>query len=396
MLRRVNPRLFFTLKKLIIRSMSYLNEIYFEGVRNLKSQRLDGLGQLNVISGINGSGKTSFLEAVHILALAKSFRTRDIRQVIDFKSDSLAVSAKGFTDNSPLPFSLGVQRLKSKQATKAKLNGDALKNVEQLGECLAVSLLDASSFNLVESGPNYRREFIDWLVFHVKQQQFISPWKRYKKALQQRNALLKAGKVDEAALKPWNIELAEQGTVINRLRTETLKAYIPYFESLAKSVVSANLPFGEEDLSKLQFKYKQGWDETCSLEDALQQSQLKDYRYRTTTIGPHRAEIEFNFGEDFKPVAESFSRGQIKVLVCLLKLAQSNYLTSKTARKSIFLLDDLPSELDDNAIEIVLDSLADSGNQVFISSIREELVGDRPLFTDQQVFHVKHGVITRA
>lgn len=286
--------------------------------------------------------------------------------------------------------------MKSKQATKAKLNGESLKNVEQLGECLAVSLLDATSFNLIESGPNYRREFIDWLVFHVKQKQFINPWKRYKKALQQRNALLKTGSIDSEALRPWNVELAEQGSVIHSLRSETLAAFIPYFECLAASVVSTNLPFGEADLSKLQFRYRQGWDESLSLAEALDQSQGKDYRYRTTTIGPHRAEIEFNFGASAKPVAESFSRGQIKVLVCLLKLAQSNYLVSQASRKSIFLLDDLPSELDDNAIDVVLNSLAESGNQVFISSIREELVGDRPLFRDQQVFHVKHGVITRA
>jgi len=375
--------------------MAELSELHISGLRNLDQQSLKGLSRLNVISGPNGSGKTSILEAIHLLALAKSFRTRDIRQVINHNDDNLVVSAKGIGDSASLPFNIGVQRFRSKQATQAKINGEVIRSAHQLGECLAISLLDSNSFRLVESGPSYRREFVDWFVFHVKQQEFAQPWSRYRKSLQQRNSLLKSRSANNTDIEPWTREIVAQGDIITRLRINALSEFGRIFKDVASKYVINNSQDDFLDYSLVDLNYNQGWSEGESLQLAMDNALNSDIKYGATSVGPHRADLIFTYGENKQRVDQCFSRGQIKMFICLLKLAQSEYLNRKANRKSIYLLDDLPSELDDEAIAYFIMSLSRTSSQVFITTIRDELIQNRDLFSGQTMFHVKHGVVSR-
>jgi len=145
----------------------HLGSLSFDGVRNLTSVSLDCHSKANIIYGANGSGKTSFLEAVFLLGRGRSFRHRDLRLVISRGVDQLVVTGKVARPDNSSSHQLGVSR-SSKGGFEARCNGKNLASAAELAAELPIQLVDAHSFSLLEGGPLQRRQFIDWGVFHVE------------------------------------------------------------------------------------------------------------------------------------------------------------------------------------------------------------------------------------
>ncbi|MGV6806377.1 MAG: DNA replication/repair protein RecF, partial [bacterium] len=238
-----------------------------------------------------------------------------------------------------------------------------------------------------------RRRFIDWGMFHVEHRS-RSVWRNFNRALLQRNSLLRHGKISADELSYWDSQfaaLSEQLTQYRRQQFERLK-------SLTLEEIRTL-----DGIEGLELSFQQGWEENAELETLLAERLERDKRQRATSAGAHRADIRITINGS--PAREVLSRGQMKVVVCGMKLAQARLMRAATGHNPLLLLDDLPAELDASHRQKVLRRLLGEGAQVFVTSVsRDEILSgnhadlgefDLPLAEDKvKLFHVKHGNIT--
>jgi DNA replication and repair protein RecF len=346
-------------------------------VRNLLSIDLMPDKNFNVFVGDNGSGKTSILEAIHIIGTGRSFRTHIIRRVINHQSNFLSVFAKIENQGKTLP--VGIEK-QSNGETKIKMTGKSVTNLAELVTLLPLQIVNTDSLQLLTAGPKLRRQFIDWGLFHVEQRFFLT-WKRYQEVLKQRNIALKS-KAGLDEITSWTKVLAPLGEELDRYR----KDYLIQLE--APLTVILEKLFGHFEIS---FSYYSGWNKEKNLAIALEESINNDLYMGYTHVGPHRADLSIKTNKLL--VQDVLSRGQQKLLVVILRVAQSLLLQEQTNKSCIFLLDDLPSELDSQALEKVSELLQALNTQVFLTGIHFKQL-DMLIPPDNcQMFHVKQGKV---
>ena len=193
-----------------------LTRLEIHRVRNIRHIALRDLGQVNVFSGPNGSGKTSILEAVHILGMARSFRSASVKSVIQHGEAELIVFGEIGPVSPGLLRPIGVRRGGTGEAD-IRVAGEKVRTVAELVQQLPLQVINANSFELLTGSPKARRQFLDWGVFHVEQS-FLPVWQRFQRCLKQRNNLLRRDKIDASEVGVWTRELCETGEAINSLR----------------------------------------------------------------------------------------------------------------------------------------------------------------------------------
>jgi DNA replication and repair protein RecF len=145
-------------------------------------------------------------------------------------------------------------------------------------------------------------------------------------------------------------------------------------------------------LDQLDMRYRQGWDKSLSYTESLQQGISADLEQGYTHSGPQRADIRVMSGGYV--AADTLSRGQQKLVVCGLKLAQGQLMSELGRARCTYLIDDLPSELDRNHSELVCKLLSSMQAQVFITCVeRQDITDVWPDDANLAVFHVEHGVL---
>ena len=357
----------------------YLSKLDVLQVRNIKSVQLNCHPGANIIYGANGSGKTSLLESIYLLGRGRSFKHRDLRVVVNNDCDELVVSACIERQSPSRSHQLGLKR-SAKGHFEARLDGVSLQSAVQLVEELPLQLIDAHSFTLLEGGPLQRRQFLDWGVFHVEHE-YRSVWRRFQKALKQRNQLLRHGRIDDDSLPVWNAELAALAEKITVYRRQYLSELIVDVTALA----------GEfHCLGGLELDYYQGWAEGLALMEVLEADRARDFAIGSTNHGAHKADIRIRF--DGVAAADRLSRGQTKLLVYALKLAQATHFRRQMGRPCLFLLDDLPAELDYEHRAQVIDCLNRLNCQYFMTGVDKK---DFELLVEgmaHRMFHMEHGV----
>ncbi len=359
--------------------MSALLKLEVNQFRNIESAELALSPTINLIHGNNGSGKTSLLEAIYVLGSGKSFRTTLVEPLIRASASAAILHAEN-TEG----MRIGLLKHRNQKNT-LKLNGAVQPNWDEVAHTLPTRILDSGSFQLLESGPKARRRFLDWGVFHVEHR-FVDCWRRSRKALANRNRLLKAEPVSESQLKPWDLELAAAGEEMDNSRKRYMNRLIPVFQSFLKDMIEG-LP------GELMIRYNRGWEDGLPLQQALQQSRVMDSRYGVSQVGPQRADIEIRLGK--RKALELLSRGQQKLLVCALQLAQGRLLAETINRQCLFLIDDLSAELDRNNRTKVLDQLINLNSQLFITSVDPNALSFvAPQRAETAMFHMEHGIIT--
>lgn len=211
-----------------------LRRIMVTAVRNLHPVTLSPSPRINILYGANGSGKTSVLEAVHLLGLARSFRSTRLNPVIQYEQAACTVFGEvqlteGGTSN------LGVSRERQGDFT-IRIDGQNARSAAQLAELLPLQLINPDSFRLLEGAPKIRRQFLDWGVFHVEPR-FLPAWQRLQKALRQRNSWLRHGTLDPASQAAWDRELCLASAEIDEYRRNYIKALKPVFERTLSELV---------------------------------------------------------------------------------------------------------------------------------------------------------------
>ena len=360
-----------------------LKKLSVTAVRNLHPVTIFPSPRINLIYGDNGSGKTSLLEAIHILGLARSFRSTRLHPVIQHEHQSCTVFAEIELD-SGLHTSMGITR--SKQADyQIRIDGQTIRSTAQLADTLPLQLINPDSFRLLEGAPKQRRQYLDWGVFHVEHQ-FLSTWQRLQKSLKQRNSLLRRGRIERSLIAPWEAELVDASERIDEYRRAYLLKLKPVFESVLAQLI---------DLDDITLSYFRGWDKDRGLQAVIDSQFERDCQLGHTQAGPQRADLRLRIKG--MNAAEVLSRGQQKLVVCALKIAQGHLLKERGRQQDcIFLVDDLPSELDEqhrNALCRLLEAL---DCQVFITGVEaEQLANCWQTETSLSMFHVEHGHIVQ-
>lgn len=329
----------------------------------------------NLIVGENASGKTSLLEAAFLLSRGRSFRASRMASLVRTGSGGFRVA--GGVEG---PFGLthlGVGR--EGGLLRARVGGRNARGLAELAQTLPLQLVDSEAYLLISGGPERRRQFLDWGVFHVEPE-FFPAWRRYHRALRQRNALLRRAGSD-GEIGSWNEELDANGQVLDRSRTD----YLNTFVSSAAEWSGRALGGLAVDLD-----YRRGWPEGQSLSKTLAESLQRDRQQGATQAGPHRADLVLRVSG--WPAQGRVSRGQEKALAGALYLAQMATYRAATGMACTLLLDDLSAELDKGHLERFLELVDDSGAQVLITAIEAPPALQRRA---DVMFHVKQGEISR-
>jgi len=344
--------------------------------RNIDQAEITPESGFNFVIGKNGSGKTSLLEAIHCLGRGKSFRTHKISKLIQAGSDAFMLVGK--VTQRCREYTIGMER--SQQGSQIRLSGQAIKSTTELTECLPIALLEPGLHRLVEGGPEYRRKFLDWGVFHVEPG-FGSTWKTFRRALEQRNAALR-DRWPHKTIKQWDRELVQASLSLDEYRKS-------YLVSLKKTL--QDMDYLYEALPELSFDYQTGWRSGMSYEDYLSAQYESDKERGFTQFGPHRADLRIRIAD--KNAQDVLSRGQQKLLVATLILAQCRLLEDGYS-SAVILVDDLPAELDTEKRQALLRALAETGAQIFVTGTEKELFEGAD-FGEAGMFHVKQGRIEK-
>lgn len=330
-------------------------------------------GRLNVFFGANAAGKTSLLEAIYCLGRGKSFRAGNPQEMAGPAASQWTVSARVQQPEGQAPAQLGLQW--NPGGFDIRINTASAATVDLL-RLLPVQVLEPGMHRVLQDGPTYRRSFIDWGVFHVEQR-FLELWRRYRRALKQRNQVLRRNGSDQE-LAVWEPELAETGEVLHRWRLGHLDALRPDAEALTEG-------FLEE--GPWSFELSPGWSLEEGLATALAKGRDRDRRLGMTHDGPHRAELRIRAGS--RVARARISRGQQKLLIAALLIAQCREIERRTGRAPVLLVDDFPAELAQGFQQALMNALSTYPGQVFITAF--EPTAALPPDLDASMFHVERG-----
>lgn len=359
-----------------------LARLVVAGIRNLQPATLLPSPRINILHGDNGSGKTSLLEAIYFLGMARSFRSlRATMLITHHMSECTVFGEVALADGQR--HALGVARERAGDM-RIRIDAQNIRATAELAETLPVQLINPDSFRLLEGAPKLRRQFLDWGVFHVEQR-FLGAWQRLQKALRQRNSWLRHGTIDTAQQAAWDRELVLASDEIDAYRRAYIQALKPVFETTLRRLI---------DLPDLTLSYYRGWDKERPLDAVLAASCERDRLMGHTQAGPQRADLRLRIGAH--NAVEVLSRGQQKLVVSALRIAQGHLLNITKRGQCIYLVDDLPSELDEQHRQALCRLLEELHCQVFItcvdaSTLKTNWQNDTPV----SMFHVEHGRITQ-
>ncbi len=354
-----------------------IQSLRIDRCRILSHLEIEPSESFNLITGPNGSGKSSFLEAVSLLGTGRSFRSSSVSPVVQEGSSSLIVSAKIRTATGGI-LSVGMER--GKQIQRLQINHSPVQRLSEFAEHLPLQIITPESIDLVMGPPKGRRSFIDWGMFHVEPQ-FLSLSKRYKKILRHRNALLKRNTNSREEISHWDNLLIESGEALTQQRDRYLADLFKVFnENILQKIPLLKA-------LHIEMRYRQGWKESLSLRQALEQSHERERVVGHTVVGPQEADLQLiTNGERAKQI---LSRGQAKLFSMGLYLAQLLHLEMRSGKQGVVLIDDLFSELDYHNSLTIFDHLIESGYQVFATTADE--VSELSQKYSVKRFHVEQG-----
>lgn len=362
----------------------WLQRLEIHNLRNLTEVQVDLDPGLNYFFGDNGAGKTAILEAVHLLARGRSFRSPAAADLIRAGVDAVLVRAEVQDELRGLQ-GVGLSRSRGGR-TELHINGRSERRLSQAAELLPLQVMVPALSDLVFGSPNLRRHWLDWGLFHVEHD-YLGTLRGYLHALRQRNAALKAmgtGKLDQRSLEPWTAELAALAEAV----TASREAYLINLTPEIRETVAEIAPSLDVDVI-----YQRGWPANQEIRKVLGDSMPREVKWGATQSGPHRADVSLRVAG--QSAGATLSRGQGKSLASGLMLAQARALRRTAQRTSVFLIDDIGAELDPAHNQRFFRLLAEQGAQILATSntAPEALTGLPDIRT--RLFHVEQGQVQR-
>jgi DNA replication and repair protein RecF len=363
-----------------------LKHLLVQDLRNLSAVDIRPSSRINLFYGENGSGKTSLLEAVNILGVGRSFRGHKHRALINNNRNAFVVFGRVATDDG-VDLPIGICRQVDGSAN-FKVNGEPVSSVADLANYLPVQVINSDAFSLLDGAPTVRRQFMDWLVFHVEPT-FFQLWKKCQRCLKHRNSVLRRDRIahlkepNRLELASWDHELILLTEQIHRLRGKWIEKFSDFFYQLIQEFVN---------IDGITIYYFAGWDIQRPYSEILELGTARDFQLGYTQVSSNRADLKIKVnGRD---ASEILSRGQQKLLVCALKIAQGVVFSRVTGRKTVYLVDDLPAELDLLHRKLLANWLRIMDTQVFVTGVEQKSLVDiwqNIPEIEIKLFHVEQG-----
>jgi DNA replication and repair protein RecF len=351
--------------------------------RNYADQRVE-LGEgFNVISGENAQGKTNFLESLYMVSTTRLLRGMRDSEAIRDSAERAAISV--LMEPSGTELRIELERGSRKRGL---LNGLALPRASDLIGRLRCVCISSADMEIVRSEPAERRLFLD-LELSAMSPGYLRHLSHYKRATDQRNALLKQareGQVPDEAFEVWEDQMALHGSELRKDR-------IAFTESLLPFAQAAHDKLGSSE--RLQFEYRPQ-DEALdypSLGQGLIQSRAIDVKRGSTSIGPHRDDLEILI--EGRSARLFGSQGQQRTAVISLKLATLSLSSDRDGWPPLLLLDDILSDLDEGRRLRLVEIVLVQAGQAVLTCTEESAAGDA-ILTRAKVFKVKQGSIQEA
>lgn len=352
----------------------WLNLLQAQGLRCFSNVDIKFSPGINVLYGNNGVGKTSILEGISVLSCGKSFRTSKLNHIIHDQMGEITLFGEVNSIDSTV--FLGVHNKLG--VSELRIDREKVSKWSELAVHLPVLEIHPESYLLIMGGPIERRKFLNWGMFHVEPS-YGRLWSEYNRAIKQRNISLRSRQFSQA--RNWHTTIADLGEKIAVFLETYVNSVIPYINAIT----------AQFDLTEsIEMNYYPGWNKEFKLIDILEDELKQEDIGFTTLAGPHRGDLKITW-ED-KPFSKSSSRGQQKVLAVALKIAQANHLKDSKGKNSIYLIDELPAELDDKRRRIALDILSKLDSQIIISAVTRESVNYEN--ADIKWFHVEQSSVS--
>ena len=349
-----------------------IHELKISHLRNLTTVDIELAKGLNFFYGSNGSGKTSIIEAAYLLGRGKTFREVRQENIIQDGQDQAIIFARMLSIRAAKQ-TIGF--IKNRKGAEISIDGYRESRISKLANHFPVNIITPKSHEIIEAGPNYRRKFLDWAVFHVEPS-YKDCIARYQKLLRERNYLLKS---DHSLLPYWESSLENEAISIDNHRSSYLHKLTAYFEDILSKFL--NIP-------NISLIYQKGYEKSTSLGLALEKRRSSDIERGFTSVGPHRADLKIISRQ--RLAKSRVSRGQQKIITAALVLAQIQLLKEQTGKSSLLLIDDLAAELDDENRKILISTIRSTDVQTFITSTSEGVFDN---YSDDGVFHVEQGAV---
>ncbi|PCK08669.1 MAG: DNA replication/repair protein RecF [Alteromonadaceae bacterium] len=371
--------------------MSEITRLTIINFRNLVAVQLDQLKRINFFYGLNGAGKSSLLEAISVIALGRSYRTRKTKLLINHGAQKFVLFAQVSelqSDGEKLS-KVGVEKVRHGKDT-VRVDETTVSSAAELAVITPIIVINSASFCLFEGSPKDRRKFFDWLVFHVKHD-FGDLWRDVTQCIKQRNALLRNLSSDASELVPWDEQLVKLAYRIDELRVGCFKLFHSAFNRAIEK-----LGFCSEDVNLI---YVSGWrDDGNSYAEQLHQAYDRDRKLGYTSLGPTKSEFKI-FYKGLAAV-DVLSRGQQKLLATAMYFSIALVFSELTKRLPVFLLDDIHSEMDLVNQRNLGKWISELKAQCFVTGVDQEQFeswwpADEVQQNDRAMFHVKHGEVTR-
>jgi len=339
----------------------YLSKLLLQNFRSYSQQLIEFDPRLNLILGPNGSGKTNILESIFLLAAGKSFRSSSQSKLINWDGFFTSVRAKLVNDKGETS-EIEIKLIKdqtgqSNTVSRKFLIDKAEKTRKKYIGIFKTVIFHPEDIRLINGSPSRRRDFLDE-IFLQTEWRYSQALSQYNRALKHRNELLdqiREGKSVKSELFYWDQTIIKNAGIIHDYRTAFVRSVNSFFENHIDSQI------------KLLFL---SYHPSVINQEKLEKIYSFDIQRGCTHIGPHRDDFSFNnntFSADDKNLAFWGSRGQQRLAVLAVRLAQINYLEKNYQDKPVLLLDDIFSELDPEHQKIVV-SLCQNYQTIFTAA----------------------------
>ena len=352
--------------------MAQLTELRARNLRALENIDLVPDGRANLITGHNGAGKTTLLEAIYLLSRGRSFRSSDPRQLIAHGKTAAAIGGTVEVGKAGRRIGLRI----SGRSARARLDGADGARRPEIARLLPVLNLDARLMDLVDRGPERRRLLLNWVTFHVEPG-FNAAWRRFRRALRQRNASLRQG-AGANAVAAWDGEFCGAALEMEALRRAVAERLRPRFAKIAARLTG--MP--------ADWDYHPGWPREDSLAEILRAGLDGDRKQGNTRFGPQRADLVLRL--ESRRARYIASRGQQKLLASSLMLAAAEVLETQGANRPILLVDEPLVELDADHGQELLGAFVERGAQLFIAAVE---TGPYRRLTEALEIRLKEGAL---
>lgn len=368
----------------------HLRNLKLTGFRNYKEVEISFSQAINVFLGENAQGKTNIMESIYVLAMARSHRTANDKELIGWNQDFAKITGRIDKSNSTFPLEIVL----SKKGKSAKLNHLEQKKLSSYIGNLNVILFAPEDLSLVKGSPSIRRKFLDMEMGQMSAL-YLYHLVEYQKVLKQRNQYLKQNKFnkkfDQVYFDILTEQLAAEGTEV---LFERLK-FTNKLEEWAKPI-HKEISQGKEILQinyspSTTIEPKEDKEQMMlHLLEQYKENQQREMDQGTTIIGPHRDDIRFYVND--KNVQTYGSQGQQRTTALSIKLAEIELMHEMTGEYPVLLLDDVLSELDDDRQTHLLKAIQDKV-QTFLTTTSLDGV-KKELLNEPQIFKVKNGTIS--